>query len=145
MTHPDPIDLTSLSPSDLLFQALIDLRRCELDPEYTVKMFSWHTPPSVTGQSTCWVCLAGSVMAKSLGVLKTAFSGPMRFDLPTGNALTALDQFRVGKIRFGLSMLGHNPVPSHIRDRTITPYGTSPKKFKMDMADLHIYLRQKGY
>lgn len=51
--------------SDVLELALRDLKMVEKDEKYEVKMTEWHQPISY---SKCQVCLAGSIMAKSLKV-----------------------------------------------------------------------------
>lgn len=48
--------------SELLEVALTDLKKCERSTKYRVSMLHWHTP--VPEGNACWVCLAGSVMAK---------------------------------------------------------------------------------
>lgn len=54
--------------SELLKLALKDLLSVESDKDYSVNMYLWHE--SVRGDS-CHVCLAGSVMARTLKVPKT--------------------------------------------------------------------------
>jgi hypothetical protein len=54
-------------PSELIRVALKDLEEAERDPHYEVEMCTWHRPSSTTG--VCTVCLAGSVLAKSCGVV----------------------------------------------------------------------------
>lgn len=50
-------------PSELLKLAMLDLEKVEADPRYRVDMGEWHKP-----NGRCSVCLAGSVMAKTLGL-----------------------------------------------------------------------------
>lgn len=50
--------------SELLKLAMIDLEKVEADPRYKVDMLEWHTPR----ENKCEVCLAGSVLAKSLKI-----------------------------------------------------------------------------
>ena len=49
-------------PSELIRLALSDLEKCEGDSRYEVDMNEWHVPTQKG--HVCYVCLAGSVMAK---------------------------------------------------------------------------------
>ena len=59
-------------PSELIRLALSDLEECEQDPKYAVDMGSWHRPVG----AQCLVCLAGSVMAKTMKVPQHNFETP---------------------------------------------------------------------
>lgn len=51
--------------SGLLKQAIEDARAVEKLPGYVLSMNSWH---DTDGTGTCYVCMAGAVMARSFGV-----------------------------------------------------------------------------
>jgi len=75
--------------SGLLTLALDDLAKCDADLRYIVDMGSWHEPDR---QGRCAVCLAGAVMAKSLGyphssLFPSSFSGSLRCKMEALNCL----------------------------------------------------------
>ena len=83
------------APPDKLWKvveiALADLKKAESSTEYDVHMNWWHKP-----NGSCTVCLAGSVMAFTLGVPKERNIGdPCRLG-KWADALYALDYFRKG-------------------------------------------------
>ena len=47
----------------LLERALIDAKECQKSNDYVLNMLGWHKPVG----DKCHICLAGAVMAKSLG------------------------------------------------------------------------------
>ena len=58
-------------PWNLIRLAIKDLEKCEIDPNYKIDMDVWHLPPNEhisSDDGKCWVCLAGSVMAKHFKV-----------------------------------------------------------------------------
>lgn len=86
-------------PSALIRVALTDIELCRKDPKYDLDMNDWHRPGI---DKICYVCLAGSVMAKTLKSIYDARFEPSRFDHETGNKLLAIDLFRLGEIVSGL-------------------------------------------
>ena len=115
-----------IKPSELIRLALSDLRKCEADPDYTTDMSSWHEP----GRNTCYVCLAGAVMAKSLGADRYHDLEPMSF-ADVEYLLFALDHFRVGDIGSGLENLGFKD--DEFPNRVIIPYRIDSEKFHKQM------------
>jgi hypothetical protein len=95
-------------PSDLLQLALDDLIKCENDPNYTIRMAEWYD----SRDETCVVCLAGSVLAKTLNFNRPNYhmSGPehLEEELPDSliRKLRALNFLRAGSIQEGLRVLG---------------------------------------
>lgn len=83
----------------LIRLALSDLEKVENDPAFAVDMNVWLRRYS----SCCRVCLAGSVMANTLG---SEMESPSLFDHDTKHKLLALDHFRNGYLRVGLRLLG---------------------------------------
>jgi hypothetical protein len=88
-------------PSELLLVALADLEAVEQDKRYVVNMRVWH---EANGQ--CAVCLAGSVMAKTLNVSPVDSVIPDVFDVDAYDKLLTLDDFRCGSLDYGLRRLG---------------------------------------
>jgi len=50
--------------SSLIRLAVADLEKCERNPRYVINMDSWI----ISGETTCSVCLAGSIMAQTLNM-----------------------------------------------------------------------------
>jgi hypothetical protein len=103
------------APSELIRLALSDLRKVEKDERYVVDMDEWHWPPP---RGRCHVCLAGAVMAGTLGVDPREYILPASFSLDS-EKLRSLNTFRLGFIGHGLERLygvGHLPegVPDHV-------------------------------
>ena len=130
-------------PSELIRLALADLRKCEADPRYVIDMAEWHRP--VTSE-LCSVCLAGSVMARSLGRDIWIDLVPSTFESDTRNKLHALDYFRSGHVGLALAtMKAPEEIISRIEfDRKITPYDSSVMRFYKDMARLADDLEKAG-
>src|SRR5688572_23601272 len=87
-------------PSALIRLAIADLEKCEATPGYIVDMAFWHYPAK-----QCWVCLAGAVMAMSLGADASADMEPSDY-VDERNKLLAINNFRRGYIEEGLAQLG---------------------------------------
>lgn len=115
--------------SDLLALALNDLKAVEADPNYTVDMKNWHRPD----KDVCAVCLAGAVMAKSLGVARDNSSNPDFFGKDVGLKLLDLDSLRCGV------------VPNDMRlSRNVHSYRENPQAWREDMVKLHTDLVEAG-
>ena len=91
-------------PSDLLALALNDLRKVEKSKKYRVGMYVWHRP--ALDSTPCEVCMAGAVMAKTLGVSRYESRLPDSFPPPVECKLDALDAFRNYMWRSGFSEMG---------------------------------------
>lgn len=83
-------------PSDCLALALNDLRKVERSEKYEVNMNNWHVPHCA--YSKCEVCLAGAVMAKTLGADPKVWTAPSKFSDPEGNRLAMIDSLRTGRV-----------------------------------------------
>lgn len=130
-------------PSELILLALGDLKKVERSKEYEVNMSQWHSP-----NGTCKVCLAGSVMAKSLNIPKQSrYESNINgvFNMNTQNKLFALDDFRSGDIRFGLQIMRKkrfiNLFLSHME---VVRYEVSSSQFKRDMKKMAKLFQSKG-
>ena len=69
-------------------------------------MYTWHSPLYEDG--TCAVCLAGSVMAKTLETEINDYSDPhgTRYGLDTNNKLYALNNALTGYVGLALDVMG---------------------------------------
>lgn len=114
-------------PSKLILLALRDLELVEKDKRYKVKMEYWHQPI----EKKCYVCLAGSVLAKSFKEPISLLSSPDYFP-GLANKLWALNSFRGGYISEGLYHLNIK-CESKLIKVNIIDYAVSPKQFKSDM------------
>lgn len=90
-------------PSELIRVALDDLKKCEASPGYRINMNNWHIP---LGAGTCEVCLAGAVMAQSLGSSPRHDMSPPSFVGSESKKLRALDCFRMGDAWSGTNAMG---------------------------------------
>ncbi len=87
--------------SALLQLALRDLKKCEKQPEYEVDMATWHE--RVSAMNICYVCLAGAVMAQTLGV------GPGKTCLPSNFSDEWKEAFfRIDNCRGGIPSYHHD-------------------------------------
>ena len=111
--------------SDLIDLALSDLEKARNDPRYEINMSAWHRPlkepnalyPFTAGK--CLVCLAGSVMAFSLGADSQQDKFPKDYDEDTCRKLNALDAIRLGEVNYALDILNR---PTHTN--MLVPYAS---------------------
>lgn len=88
--------------SELILLAVKDAKACEADPRYRVTIDYWHKPFG----ETCYVCMAGAVMAKSLGIAHSAFIRKLDFETePWGPSMLAIDDARTGAFGCALAAL----------------------------------------
>src|SRR5687767_4349571 len=126
-------------PSDLILLALHDLEAVEKDERYRVNMYAWHDP-----NGRCSVCLAGAVMAGTLGASPNVHRAPFMFDDDTRWKLRSLDALRAGSISEALRYWVVD------RPHTLPPYDEptdyehDPEGFKNDMAMLAGILQAEG-
>lgn len=138
--------------SELIRLALSDLRKVEAaDNVYVVDMGQWHEPGGV-GDSRCAVCLAGAVVAQSLGLdpgerfVDHVKGMPHSIDEKT----SALNEFRKGEVDNGMyyllggddyelneelfqGMFRHVP---HYTDHTKEEFHAAMEKLAADLAAL---------
>ena len=135
------------TPSELIRLALADLRDCERDDRYWVSMTCWHVPL----ERVCQVCLAGAVMAQTLGAEPHEGIGDAdlaRYGSSVQGRLRALDRFRLGEISAGLSYLGYDvdklseEWQQYARKSGYNP--ADPEPFHRQMNSLADYLASHG-
>jgi hypothetical protein len=133
------------TPSALIELALADLEKAENSDRYVVDMTTWHDGD----RYGCAVCLAGSVMAFSLGFDSDLPAEPADIGGDDMRALYALDCLRTGQIDDGLDYLDIE-IPEQRKDelgrwrRNVTHYEDYPDKFKADMRELAADLKELG-
>jgi hypothetical protein len=133
-------------PSAAIRLALADLRKVEEDPSYTVRMDWWHWPIS---EGVCAVCLAGAVMAKTLGAPRDDI-GPSRLASMgviapyERDVLVSLDSFRCGFVEQGLSEFYRRTIETSVH---VTPpqYEKDPEGFHAAMNELADALEKEGH
>jgi hypothetical protein len=88
---------------ELLDLALKDLMSCAKSTKYVIDMGTWHEPY----RDGCHVCMAGAVMARSLG--QEAVQLQPR-DLPGNeNQLSALNRIRLGNFKWARGLTTEAP------------------------------------
>lgn len=127
-------------PSDLIELALRDLNAVAANPEYAVDMKEWHKLSP--RDNICHVCLAGAVMARTLGFQRERIASWDGLNSTTGKKLRALDFFRSGMIRSGLKRMG---ITADIPSVDIPEYELDPEGFRNDLQEMANELRGKGY
>lgn len=139
MTKSKPVKLPD-KPSALIRLALRDLEKCERSSKYKVEMAYWHDP-----NGKCKVCLAGSVIAKTLGVKPNQQLHPDDCtDNDTRRKLFALNAFRLGGIHGGLDEMGierPNTIPMTVPREF---YKENSTKFKVFMRGVATMLAKEG-
>jgi len=143
--------------SQLLDIAALDLIKVENDPEYIISMAAWHTPTSIVLMDTtqqrevCAVCLAGAVMAKTLGVPKTKWVTPFDFSR-NDTQLQALNFMRENNFETAWVVLGQGDMTNRkrmkldalISNKPIPKYKDDPKWFRAALTRVSEELKQVG-
>lgn len=125
-------------PSQLIRLALADLRKVEADPKYRVSMGHWHSRCS----DTCYVCLAGSVMAKTLSA--PPVNVPLSAFPNDYQALLALNDFRMGHVDVACMRLGIERPESVPGGIYVPGYEEDPERFHSTMHYLAANLEAAG-
>lgn len=137
-------------PSAILRLAMADLEKVENDPRYTVHMSDWHSlyEGEEEGETLCHVCLAGSVMAKTMEVPIDLATDSSFFNLEgtfeDWRKLTMLDFLRTGCIAAALDWV-HKELPESMPSKiAVTDYADSPIEFKYEMEKIATMLEDAG-
>ena len=134
------------NPSDLIEMALADLRKVERSRLYTVNMATWHTPAN----RRCHVCLAGSVMAMTLGASPKDEVDYTEYGEEVSRKLDALNDFRRGRVGEGLLTMGFrdHPMACEFFEMPVNGYSTRTwgrrGRFHADMQMIAVHLRENG-
>lgn len=126
---------------ELIRVAVRDLEAAEQSIMYHVDMYSWHEPKTGLDHITrCHVCLAGAVIAKSLGMAVTKHVYPEDIGGDDAYALRALDDIRSGDVTAAYNQMGHVRVPFNLRlfNHPAHPgaYEEDPEAFKRNLNKL---------
>lgn len=128
----------AMKPSELIRLAMTDLVKCEADDRFKIEMDTWHEYDEE--DNVCKVCLAGSVMAQTLGAERTRDHDPFDMDEWT-ERLEALEEFRTGDVDDGLEYM---EIEDAGLNRKVTDYHEDPVAFKADMGRLADDLEKAG-
>lgn len=135
-------DVLPDKPSELIRLAVKDLTICEQMPEtYKINMGDWHD--RMYGDNKCHVCLAGSVMAQTLGANPNRIIYPSETD--HRDKLRALSDFAFGDIEGGIRYLSLTGKVEPPKMAAISNYAADPKQFKADMLTLAQKFEDLGY
>lgn len=132
--------------SDLLVVGLADLKACENDADYRIKMTDWHKPIE---HGLCEVCMAGAVMAKTLGTnIGEAYTPFQEMFGANSKKLMAINEVRAGNVRSALRLLdvdvSHDTDYRMDYDNPVGNYHTNPVTFIEQMNSIVEYLVERG-
>lgn len=131
-------------PSDLIRVALADLSRCEADPRYEVCMHDWHAVAPSPSNNICHVCMAGAVIAQTLGaafgddIVPSDYTGEVR------NKLEALNEFRIGRVNVALNTLGLSSLGKFGKMNIVYYTAECSEQFHLEMNMLADDLEKEG-
>jgi hypothetical protein len=145
-------EFSKAPPSRVVEMALEDIEAVEAHPDiYRVNMDIWHRPRLLEGEDgrlkkKCVVCLAGSVIANSLGADPDVNYSPADYGAATYARLSALNVFRQGAEEIGLQTMGYHNIAEKLgpRKERYAPYAGNKTQFKAYMRDLVQRLRDAG-
>lgn len=125
-------------PWELIRLAVADLEKAEQDPTYLVNLETWHAPFG----DQCQVCLAGAVLAFSLGVSPTEWVSTWKIEeMPPelNRKLYALNNFRLGWIKNGYFCL-ERKLPDTNHWYSMPQYSDEPERFKSTLLSIAVAL-----
>jgi len=126
-------------PSELLTQALEDLKLCEQNPNVKINMNDWYERDN----NICYVCLVGSIMYNNIDSPHLYNSLSIyNFNEYDVKKFKALEKFRTGYVKCGLDCL--NKRNYGVQDRDTTSYYINKNKFYKDMYRLVEDLKKVG-
>lgn len=138
-------------PSKLILLALKDLELVEKDERYAVNMHTWHRPKD----GICQVCLAGSVLAKSLKFSNEEYTNGVyfesNFEKSEGEKLSFLDRVRmksrlmIPNIYFQIEDDVKVKLSSEIYELPYTNYESNPSEFKTYLRELAKIFKKYNY
>lgn len=140
--------------SDLLELAVIDAKKCEVDPKYALRMGVWHYEPSarmansIYDTGVCHVCMAGAVLAQECEVTTA-----MDHNMPPGETeindeMRAIDDMRKGDFMDAGRWLGMY-LPLSLQEAAVDSmgfYDRGTRRFSWEgyLAAVEV-LRENGY
>lgn len=138
-------------PSALIRAAVRDLKSVRRSSNYVVDMDYWHMPAWEAesydhDEHACHVCLAGAVMARSLGVDVGDIAAPEDFGARAERKLLALNSFRLGNTAAAFVRLGLPDKEGAKFDRNMPDFSPDdPRLFYHAMEKLASDLEAAGY
>lgn len=163
MTHNAACRLPK-KPSALIRLAIEDLKKAEKSKLYTIDMGRYHSGaeynPGTCSLPPCIICMAGAVIAFSLGAPPTKSLTPSDFSEEVDTALEAINHLRAGSIGYALEELGtpktkiakaykafgfpKNAEFWEAEIDTVTDYADDSRKFKKEMLAMADTLESVG-
>lgn len=137
--------------SDLITVAIRDLIKCmKQKDKYDINMDYWHVPNANGYTSKCSVCLAGSVMAQTLGADITKNMDPDDFGVSSlEEKLLALNDVRLGDISAALYCMhqeyNEEEIDKYERNLHIIDFYDDPAGFIEFMLEVSNDLKEMGY
>lgn len=141
--------------SALICVAVEDLRKVERSKFYTVDMEFWHSPDEAD-DGRCCVCLAGSVMAKTLRTKPNECFDWDSVDEDGRYKLYALDSVRQHDLECAIDYVFPVPDPRQTKSGILElqakeegvldypPYEDDPRAFKRGLTRLAAWLEERG-
>ena len=126
--------------SALILVALEDLEKVEASPRYKVRMEIWHLPQ----KDYCGVCLAGSVIAFSLGADPDVPIQPDDFHHSIDDKLCALNLVRGGDISLALEVIDQEGPAYNFPHEDMINYEDNPHGFKAQLRSVARRLAAEG-
>ncbi len=131
--------LDELKLSELIRLALADLLKVERDKRYVVNMGVWHIPNGV-----CQVCMAGAVIAKTLGINYMVDDGAVAGE-EYWPQYAALNDIRLGDIDDALQWSGERAASYGLPHTVgVTCYETNRLQWRRDMFKITRMLEKEG-
>jgi hypothetical protein len=113
---------------EVLRLALDDFTAVLGDARYSINLNAWHVP-----SGRCEICLAGSVIARSLGAPVDLWLNPDDFTDDIEVRLMALDNLRSGNVLGAVSHLyGESPARTHVAAELTGKYSRILRRFAVD-------------
>ena len=128
---------------ELLDLALNDFDKVMEDDKYAVNMGGWHLRGY--GKKKCRVCLAGSVMAKTLAVRRWHDAWPSDYDNDTSRKLFAINDLRLGNLNDAYYYVyGENPSKNLDKEANVSYFLNNAENWRADMAAVLEILKREG-
>lgn len=133
--------------SEIIFLAVDDMEKAEASIHHRVNMSLWHDQRAVGtwGDSRCYVCFAGGVMAFTLDAPVGETVCPGHWGDAILQKLYALNSVRTGSVRSALIHMGNDGATWPDELATMPIYRDNPRHFKAYMRDLASRLATAGY
>lgn len=112
--------------SALIRVAVADMRKVQADERYTLDAWEWHTATNEPGDAPlCAVCMAGAVIAGTLGTNPEHSASPDDFAAPISRKLEALDSVRCGELACAAMVLAGVDSDNDLPEENLATYETA--------------------